>query len=150
AAANRMTAIPMTRGVVFRSVSSALGGGERDLLIDALSGSELQRALIEAGPLDWLPTELFTRLLAVAPEHVEREWVRRARATAGATVRESFLRFSPGSAATRLPERTLATIRSVWAQYQSWGTIASMPVQADEVVVRLVGTLRDPVMCAWT
>jgi hypothetical protein len=67
-------ALPRTRGVVFRSVARALGVREAERLRDAIGGDhpELSRALTDTAPLAWLPTDLFTRLLAVAPEHIQR------------------------------------------------------------------------------
>ena len=148
---SRLTATPRTRGVVFRSVTRALGvrGGER--LRDRISNehAEVVRALNESAPLEWLPTELLTRLLAIAPCHVDRDAGSLARDIARATVRASFRRFFPASVATLIPERTLSAIRTVWSRYHTWGTVSSMPVQATENVVRITGTLRDPALCAW-
>ena len=44
----------------------------RERLRDVIGGAhpELARALTDTAPLAWLPTELFTRLLAIAPQHV--------------------------------------------------------------------------------
>jgi uncharacterized protein (TIGR02265 family) len=149
---SRATTMPRTRGVVFRSVTRALGirGGER--LRDHIGNEhpDLARVLTESAPLEWLPTELLARLLAIAPGHVERERGSLARDIARATVRASFRRFFPASAATLVPERTLSAIRTVWSRYHTWGTVSSMPVHATENVVQLTGTLRDPGLCAWT
>ncbi|HEU4733779.1 MAG TPA: DUF2378 family protein [Kofleriaceae bacterium] len=141
-----------TRGVVFRSVTRAIGVREAARLRDALGNDapELARLLADAAPLAWLPTEMFARLLAVAEPHVARDQGRLARDIARATVRASFRRFFPTSAATLVPDRTLSAIRNVWSRYHSWGQISSMPVTATEVVVRLVDTMRDPRMCEWT
>ncbi|MBA3540453.1 MAG: protein kinase [Deltaproteobacteria bacterium] len=141
-----------TRGVVFRSVTRALGVRDAERLRDAIGGEhpDLARALTDTAPLEWLPTELFTRLLAVAPPHVDRDSAQLARDIARATMRASFRRFFPASAVTLVPERTLAAIRSVWSRYHTWGTLSSMPVHATEMVVRITATPRDPDLCAWT
>ena len=142
-----------TRGVVFRSVPRALGVRESERLRDAIGGTHpaLARALgQETAPLVWLPTELLIDLLVVAPPQVGRDRERFARDLARATVRASFRRFFPASSATLVPERTLSAIRSVWARYHSWGTIAPMPVHTAEVVVKLAETLREPALCEWT
>jgi diguanylate cyclase (GGDEF)-like protein len=146
------TALPRTRGVVFRSVARALGVREAERLRDAIGGehTELARALTDTAPLSWLPTELFIRLLTVAPEHVQRDSARLAHDIARATVRASFRRFFPASAATLVPERTLSAIRNVWSRYQSWGTVSSMPIHVNETVVRITGTPRNPELCMWT
>jgi uncharacterized protein (TIGR02265 family) len=141
-----------TRGVVFRSVTRALGvrGGER--LRDGIGNehADVVRALAEAAPLEWLPTELLTRLIAVAPAHVDRDATVLARDIARATVRASFRRFFPASAATLDPDRTLSAIRTVWARYHTWGVVASLPVRPTETVVRITDTLHEPTLCAWT
>jgi hypothetical protein len=111
---------------------------------------ELASALHDTAPLAWLPTDLFTRLLAVAPPHVGRDGARLARDIARATVRASFRRFFPASAATLVPDRTLSAIRNVWSRYQSWGVISSMPIHASETVVRITGTPRTAELCMWT
>jgi diguanylate cyclase (GGDEF)-like protein len=144
--------VPRTRGVVFRSVIRALGVRDAERLRDAIGGEhpDLSRALTDTAPLAWLPTDLFTRLLAVAPAHVQRDSTRLARDIARATVRASFRRFFPASAATLVPERTLSAIRNVWSRYQSWGVVSSMPIHAAETVVRMTGTQRSPELCEWT
>jgi diguanylate cyclase (GGDEF)-like protein len=144
--------VAKTRGVVFRSVARALGVREAERLRDALGGehADLARALTDTAPLAWLPTDLFTRLLAVAPPHVHRDAGKLARDIARATVRASFRRFFPASAATLVPERTLSAIRNVWSRYQSWGTVSSMPIHATETVVRITGTPKNPELCVWT
>ena len=144
--------VAKTRGVVFRSVSRALGVRETERLRDAIGGEhpDLARALTDTAPLAWLPTELFTRLLAVAPPHVGRDGGRLARDVARATVRASFRRFFPASSATLVPDRTLSAIRNVWSQYQTWGSVSCMPVHATEMVVRIADTPRHPDLCAWT
>jgi diguanylate cyclase (GGDEF)-like protein len=149
---SRGVVVPKTRGVVFRSITRALGVRDAERLRDALGGEhpELARALTDTAPLAWLPTELFTRLLTVAPAHVDRDSARLARDVARATVRASFRRFFPASAATLVPERTLSAIRNVWSRYQSWGTVSSMPIHGAETVVRITGTPRSPELCIWT
>ncbi|HEY0477484.1 MAG TPA: diguanylate cyclase [Kofleriaceae bacterium] len=149
---SRGAAVPKTRGVVFRSVTRALGVREAERLRDALGGdhADLSRALTDTAPLAWLPTDLFIRLLTVAPSHINRDSARLARDIARATVRASFRRFFPASAATLVPERTLSAIRNVWSRYQSWGTVSSMPIHANETVIRITGTPRNPELCVWT
>jgi diguanylate cyclase (GGDEF)-like protein len=149
---SRVVSAAKTRGVVFRSVTRALGVREAERLRDAIGGDhpDLARALTDTAPLEWLPTELFTRLLAVAPSHVDRDSSRLAHDIARATMRASFRRFFPASAVTLVPERTLSAIRNVWSQYHTWGTLSSMPVHATETVVRITGTPRDRDLCAWT
>ena len=73
-----------------------------------------------------------------------------AREIARATVRASFRRFFPASAATLVPERTLSAIRNVWSRYHSWGSLTSMPVSGTETVVRATQTPKDHLLCAWT
>jgi diguanylate cyclase (GGDEF)-like protein len=149
---SRSAMTPRTSGVVFRSVARALGARDAERLRDGIGGthSDLARALTDVGPLEWLPTELLSRLLAVAPTYVGRDGTRLARDIARATVRASFRRFFPASAVTLVPERTLSAIRNVWSRYQSWGTVSCMPVKATETVVRISGTTRDPMLCVWT
>ncbi len=149
---SRGTVVPKTRGVVFRSVARALGVREAERLRDAIGGehADLARALTDTAPLAWLPTDLFTRLLTIAPAHVQRDGARLARDIARATVRASFRRFFPASSATLVPERTLSAIRNVWSRYQSWGTVSSMPIHGSETVVRIAGTPKNPELCVWT
>ena len=141
-----------TRGVVFRSVARAVGVRDMQRLRDAIGGShpEVAAALTDSAPLAWIPTELFSKLLSIAPLHLDRDGARLARDIARATVRASFRRFFPASAATLVPERTLSAMRSVWGQYQSWGKVSSMPVNASEMVVRIADGVRDPELCVWT
>jgi serine/threonine-protein kinase len=143
--------VAKTRGVVFRSVARALGVRDHQRLRDNLGGTdpELAGALTDTAPLAWVSTELFSRLLAVAPSHTDRDPTRLARDIARATVRASFRRFFPASSATLVPERTLSAIRNVWGQYQSWGTVSSMPVNSTENVVRIAEPITDGEMCAW-
>ena len=144
--------LPRTRGVVFRSLPRAIGVRESERLRDLLGDdqSELASALAQTAPLAWLPTDLMSRLLAVAPQHLARDRGSFARDVARAAVRMSFRRFFPASSATLVPERTLSAIRNIWGRYHSWGNIAAMPVRAGEVVVRLTGTPGDDAICAWT
>ncbi|MGE3546129.1 MAG: protein kinase [Kofleriaceae bacterium] len=148
----RALTVPKTRGVVFRSVARALGTRDTERLRDAIGSehAELARAVSDAAPLAWMPTELFLGLLTIAPPHIGRDATKLARDVARATVRASFRRFFPASAATLVPDRTLSAIRNVWGRYQSWGTATSMPVDATEMVVRLADTIREPVLCEWT
>ncbi len=141
-----------TRGVVFRSVARALGVRDAQRLRDNIGGShpDIAGALTDTAPLAWLPTELFSKLLAIAPSHTNRDGARLARDIARATVRASFRRFFPASSATLVPERTLSAIRNVWGQYQSWGTVSSMPVNTSETVVRIADAFPDAELCAWT
>jgi uncharacterized protein (TIGR02265 family) len=149
---SRVRNAPTTRGVVFRSVTRALGMREGERLRDAIGGNrpELARALSDVAPLAWLPTQLFRDLLDIAPTYVDRDSAVLARDIARATVRASFRRFFPASAATLVPESTLSAIRSVWARYQSWGTVSSMPVRTAETVIQIANTPKDPDLCAWT
>ncbi|MDB4959814.1 MAG: Serine/threonine protein kinase [Myxococcales bacterium] len=155
---NRHTVVPSraaiakTRGVVFRSVARAIGVRDSERLRDGIGGThpEIARALTETAPLAWVPTDMFTRLLAIAPFHVGRDSSRLARDIGRATVRASFRRFFPASAATLVTERTLSAIRNVWSQYQTWGNVSSMPVNATETVVRIAESLGDPELCVWT
>jgi diguanylate cyclase (GGDEF)-like protein len=144
-------AVQRTRGVVFRSVARALGVRDAQRLRDSIGDSQtdLVSALTDTAPLGWLPTELFTRLLAIAPAHTDRDATRLARDIARATVRASFRRFFPASSATLVPERTLFAIRNVWGQYQSWGSVSSMPVSSAENVVRIADPVPDANLCAW-
>ena len=148
---SRAQTVAKTRGVVFRSVARALGIRDAERLRDAIGDShpEIARALTDAAPLGWLPTELFIQLLDIAPEHVGRERSRLSRDIARATVRASFRRFFPASTATLVPERTLSAIRNVWSRYQSWGNVSSMPVHTNEMVVRIADTPREPELCVW-
>ncbi len=140
-----------TRGVVFRAVAPALGVREAARFRDALStlDPELARTLTTAAPLDWLPAELFVRLLERAATLCGRPAQRIARDLSRATVRTSFRRFFPTSSATLVPERTLSAIRNVWGRYHSWGTISSIPVSATESGVRLEDMLGDALTCEW-
>jgi uncharacterized protein (TIGR02265 family) len=140
-----------TRGVVFRSVARAIGVREAERMRDRIAAEEpeLARALSDAAPLDWLPTSLLTRLLAQAPTLADRDSVAFAKDIARATVRASFRRFFPASAATLMPERTLSVIRTIWSRYHSWGTVACMPVHPGEVVIRIADTPREADLCAF-
>ncbi len=141
-----------TRGVVFRAVTRVLGVHQAARFRDAIDGEDPQlgQALLDTAPLAWLPTAVFSRLLAVAPRHLDIDGDRLARDVARASVRSSFRNFFPSSAATLMPERTLSAIRNVWGRYHNWGAISSMPVSATETVVRLTGTPRNAVLCAWS
>jgi serine/threonine-protein kinase len=145
------TDAPRTRGVVFRSVARAVGVRDADRVRDALGNDhpELAHALAQSAPLAWAPTELFVQLLASAPPIIGREPARLARDIARATVRTSFRSFFPASAATVHPERTLSAIRSIWSRYHSWGAATMLPVRSGEAMIRLVGTLRDRLLCEW-
>jgi diguanylate cyclase (GGDEF)-like protein len=145
-------AVAKTRGVVFRSVARAIGVRDTQKLRDSIGGAhpDVAAALTDTAPLAWMPTELFSRLLAVAPAHLGRDGSKLARDIARATVRASFRRFFPASSATLVPERTLSAIRTVWGQYQTWGTVSCMPVNASETVVRIADALHDPDLCVWT
>ncbi|HSN25635.1 MAG TPA: diguanylate cyclase [Kofleriaceae bacterium] len=149
---SRSAGLRKTRGIVFRSVARAVGVRDIERLRDAISGQQpdLARALGDAAPLEWLPTDLLLALFAGASEHLGRDSTRLAREIARATVRASFRRFFPASAATLVPERTLSAIRNVWSRYHSWGALTSMPVNQTETVVRATQTPRDHNMCAWT
>ncbi len=141
-----------TRGVVFRSLTRVLGVHQAARFRDAIDGEDpqLAQALFDTAPLAWLPTEMFSRLLAMAPRHLAIDGSRLARDVARASVRSSFRNFFPSSAATLTPERTLSAIRNVWGRYQSWGAVSSIPVSASEAVVRMTGTPRNAELCAWS
>jgi diguanylate cyclase (GGDEF)-like protein len=143
--------VARTRGIVFRSVTRALGIRDGARLRDALTASnpELAQAIADTAPLAWLPTELLVRLLAIAPNHVGRDAAKLSRDIGRACVRVSFRRFFPASAATLVPDRTLSAIRNVWSRYHSWGNVSCMPIQATETVVRITETPREPDLCAW-
>ena len=143
---------PRTRGVVFRSALRALAVREADCLRDALGNehAELANVLAQCAPLAWVPTELFVRLLEIAPQHVSRGATALARDIARETVRTSFRTFFPASPATLHPERTLSAIRGVWSRYHTWGNISPIPVSSREMVVRLNNTLQVKAMCDWT
>ncbi len=143
---------PHTRGVVFRSVTRVLGVHATARFRDAIGelDPELAQALIETAPLAWLPTAIFERLLAVAPEHLEIDGATLARDVARASVRASFRMFFPSSAATLMPERTLSAVRNIWGRYQSWGAITSAPESATDSVVRMTGTPENAQLCTWT
>jgi hypothetical protein len=49
-----------------------------------------------------------------------------------------------------MPERTLRAIRNVWARYQSWGNISSSSAATTESLVRITGTPRNELLCAWS
>jgi diguanylate cyclase (GGDEF)-like protein len=148
----RSTGARKTRGIVFRSVARAVGVRDLERLRGAIGNDqpELARALTDAAPLEWLSTDLLVGLLSIAPKHLGRDGNRLAREIARATVRASFRRFFPASAATLVPERTLSAIRNVWSRYHSWGSLTSMPINPTETVVRATQTPRDPSICAWT
>ncbi|MBA3456734.1 MAG: DUF2378 family protein, partial [Deltaproteobacteria bacterium] len=141
-----------TRGVVFRSVTRVLGIHQAARFRDAIDGEDPQLAqvLFDTAPLAWVPTAMFSRLLAAAPRHLAIDGKQLARDVARAAVRSSFRNFFPSSAATLMPERTLSAIRNVWGRYQSWGSISSMPVSATEAMVRMTGSLRNLELCAWS
>lgn len=140
-----------TRGVVFRSVARAIGVRDAERMRDRLGADEpaLARALTDAAPDDWLPTQLLTRLLALAPTLADRDGGTLGRDIARATVRASFRRFFPASAGTLMPDRTLSVMRTIWSRYHSWGTVGCMPVHAGESVLRINDTPRDAALCAF-
>jgi len=140
-----------TRGVVFRSVARAIGVRESERMRDRLAADDpdLARALSEAAPLDWLPTTLLTRLFELSPTLADRDGPSLARDVARATIRASFRRFFPASAATLMPERTLSVIRTIWSRYHTWGTVACMPLPGGQVVVRIGDTPRAADLCAF-
>jgi hypothetical protein len=103
----------------------------------------------DAAPLAWLPTDLLVELLSVAPAYLDRDAGALAHDIARASVRATFRRFFPASSATLAPERTLSAVRNIWNRYQSWGDLASIPVQSGEHVVRIASTPRLHELCAW-
>ncbi|MBA2540584.1 MAG: protein kinase [Deltaproteobacteria bacterium] len=143
---------PQTRGVVFRSITRVLGVHEAARFRFALDGHdpEIANAIFDIAPLSWLPTAMFARVLAVAPQHLDFDGSQLARDVARASVRATFRRFFPSSAATLMPERTLSALRNVWARYQSWGDVLAMPVSTTESTVRITGTPRNAELCAWS
>jgi uncharacterized protein (TIGR02265 family) len=143
---------PRTRGVVFRSIPRALGVRNAERLRELIgeSDAELASAFTDLAPLGWFSTNLFTRLLAEAPRHIERETSVLARDLARASVRASFRRFFPASSATLVPERTLSAVRNVWSRYQTWGQASSIPISATEMLIQFSETLREPALCSWT
>jgi diguanylate cyclase (GGDEF)-like protein len=140
-----------TRGVVFRSLPRAFGAREAGRLRDTIGAAqpELARVIGDAAPLAWLPTDLLVDLLAVAPTHLGRSATALAQDIARASVRATFRRFFPASAATLAPERTLSAVRNIWSRYQSWGELTTMAVQPGEHVIRIGATLKLPELCAW-
>ncbi|HEY5947393.1 MAG TPA: diguanylate cyclase [Kofleriaceae bacterium] len=140
-----------TRGVVFRSLPRAFGAREAGKLRDTIGASqpELARVIGDAAPLEWLPTDLLVALLSVAPPHLGRHATLIANEIARASVRATFRRFFPASAATLAPERTLLAVRNIWSRYQSWGEVTSMPVRPGHQVVKIANTMRLPELCAW-
>ena len=143
-----------TRGIVFRSVSRALGVRDADRLRDAIGGQHPHLVLAlspDTAPLAWLPTDLLLELLAAAPRVIGRDGDRLARDLARAAVRVSFRRFFPSSAATLVPETTLSAIRSIWGRFHTWGSISCMPINVTEAVVRLSDKpAAAAALCAWT
>jgi diguanylate cyclase (GGDEF)-like protein len=147
----RRTSPARTRGVVFRSLPRAFGAREAGRLRDAIGTAqpELARLIGDAAPLMWLPTDLLVDLLAIAPTHLGRTAAALAQEIARASVRATFRRFFPASAATLAPERTLAAVRNIWSRYQSWGELTTMPVEPGQHVIRIGNTLKLPDLCAW-
>ena len=143
---------PRTRGVVFRSVPRALGVRDVDRLREALGleHGDLVHALDQAAPLGWESSELLVRLLASAPQHLERDATDFAREIARSAVRASFRGFFPASPATMHPDRTLSAIRGIWSRYHTWGQVAPTAVHRTETVVRISDTLKVRELCAWT
>ncbi len=141
-----------TRGIVFRSITRVLGVHQAARFRDVIDGEDPQLglALFDTAPLAWLPTAMFSRMLAMAPQYLEIDGTRLARDVGRASVRSSFRNFFPSSAATLMPQRTLSAIRNVWGRYQSWGATSSMTVAATEAEVRMTGTPRDAAVCAWS
>jgi diguanylate cyclase (GGDEF)-like protein len=145
-------AVLRTRGLVFRSTGRLIGIRETESLRDAVSESspELCRALSqETAPLAWVPTALFLELLKTASARVDRDPLELSRDLARAALRTSFRRFFPASSATLVPDNSLSAIRSIWARYQDWGSISSMPVHGAGVVVRITDKPAEPLLCAW-
>jgi hypothetical protein len=100
--------------------------------------------------LGWVPSDLFTQLLALAPSRLGRESSQFAREIANATVRASFRSFFPASPETLHPDRTVSAIRGIWSRYHTWGNVSAIPVSANEAVVRVADTLKVRAMCDWT
>ncbi len=146
------SAQPQTRGVVFRSITRVLGVHQAARFRFALDGHdpEIANAIFDIAPLSWLPTAMFERVLAVAPQHLDLDGSQLARDVARASVRATFRRFFPSSTVTLMPERTLSAIRNVWGRYQSWGDVLAMPVSTTESTVRIMGTPRNAELCAWS
>jgi eukaryotic-like serine/threonine-protein kinase len=147
----RRTSAARTRGVVFRSLPRAFGAREAGRLRDTIGAAqpELARVIGDAAPLAWLPTDLLVDLLAIAPAHLNRTATSLAQEIARSSVRATFRRFFPASAATLAPERTLSAVRNIWSRYQSWGELTTMPVQPGQHVIRICSTLKLPELCAW-
>ncbi len=141
---------PLTRGVVFRSVTRVLGlratsawtrTVERDhrRLADALS--------LGTSPLAWLPAQLFRDLLSVIGAS-GRNAVVFARELGSTVMEESFARFYPSKPGALSPETTLSALDILWRRYHSWGELRLERVDQRSALIAWLGP-GDPAICGF-
>jgi hypothetical protein len=141
---------PVSRGVVFRSVTRVLGLRttaawlrtiERDhqTLADALS--------LGTSPLAWVPAQLFRDLLATIAAS-GRNPIVFARELGCTVVEESFARFYPSSPGALSPETTLGALDILWRRYHSWGDLRRETGEARAALIAWIGP-NDPATCGF-
>jgi len=141
---------PVTRGVVFRSVTRVLGlrataawirSVERNhqALADALS--------LGTSPLAWLPAQLFRELLSAIAES-GRNPVVFGRELGSIVVEETFSRFYPSSPGALSPETTLSALDILWRRYHSWGELRLEQGDARSALIAYFGP-SDAAICGF-
>jgi serine/threonine protein kinase len=141
---------PLTRGVVFRSVTRVLGlratsawmrtvERHHQPLADALS--------LGTSPLAWLPAPLFRDLLSAIGAS-GRNPVVFARELGSTVVEESFARFYPSSPGALSPETTLSALDILWRRYHSWGDLRLDRVDERSALIAWNGP-GDPALCGF-
>ena len=141
---------PRTRAAVVRQLASVTTSRELATVRDraAAAHDELSAALsASSSPLGWLPTaSLLDALRWLRPDAAERAEL--AQALGRAVIRTTFRRLFPASGATLAPSGTLSALPAIWAQYHSWGAVATSSIGNDQSFVTVTATLREPVLCA--
>jgi eukaryotic-like serine/threonine-protein kinase len=137
----------MTRGIAFRAAPRVLGVHG---VAWVRAGVPELAAVLDSGtpPLDWQPTMQFIALLR-AEKHDGRDAVTFARELGRATMRASFRRFFPASAATLRPSGTLALLPRIWQRYHSWGQLQVSLGDPGAATVFITRTPRAVELCAW-
>jgi hypothetical protein len=141
---------PVTRGVVFRSVTRVLGLRATTAWTRAVERSHqpLADALsLGTSPLAWLPAELFRDLVsAIAASG--RNPVVFARELGSTVVEETFARFYPSSPGALSPETTLSALDILWRRYHSWGDLRRERGDAGSALIAWIGP-GEPAVCGF-
>ncbi len=137
-----------TRGIVFRSVPRVVGARNMAAWRATLEEQDAELAATLASDvraMDWFPTEHLSALLQAegTPDEFSKKLGR-------ATVRSTFRRFFPASAATLSPVTTLGALAHIWPHYHSWGQVESIKIDERTVILRLPETPADKEICRFS